>query len=426
MVVRSGILNHTFPVAVAAREVTLNQDLRAAIPYGGIEPRYLALLLRRLQRHILDECSKDGTTVASVEPAKLESALVPVAPLAEQRRVVARIDELFTEIADGEAALARAHDDLDTWRRALLKAAVTGQLTGDWRKACGANDSAAELLSQIQSRRSQDDRPARVDIADVARCDRFSADLPMLPPSWTWTSLDSLTVAPQRNGISIKGSATPPGTMALRLDALTTSGLDLSAVRYIPLSADRIRTYAVRQHDFLVSRANGSASLVGRANYVRDESGYDFVFPDTMIRYPLFPDRALGEWVEFAWASPFSRLQILRRAKTTAGILKISQDDIAQVALPIPPYSEMCEIIERVHQHEAEKSDGEEHVRAASQATMSFRQSILKAAFNGYLVDQDPNDEPAQLLLDRVKALREANPGAQRKSRTLRQRKAVA
>jgi type I restriction enzyme S subunit len=75
MVVRSGILNHTFPVAISDRQVTLNQDMRALIPFEGINPRYLALALRRLQRQILNECSKDGTTVASIELRRLGSMI---------------------------------------------------------------------------------------------------------------------------------------------------------------------------------------------------------------------------------------------------------------------------------------------------------------------------------------------------------------
>src|ERR1700728_5152157 len=146
MVVRSGILSHTFPVAVCDREVTLNQDMRALTPREGIDSRYLANILRRLQRHILYECSKDGTTVASVEPAQLENTFVPIAPVNEQRRIVARIDELFTEIADGETLLTRARDDLDTWRRALLKAAVTGELTRKWRQTFRGNESGTEIV----------------------------------------------------------------------------------------------------------------------------------------------------------------------------------------------------------------------------------------------------------------------------------------
>ena len=62
---------------------------------------------------------------------------------------MARIDELFAEIAEGEAALERARQGLDTWRRALLKAAVTGELTRDWREANRPTETGADLLARI-------------------------------------------------------------------------------------------------------------------------------------------------------------------------------------------------------------------------------------------------------------------------------------
>ncbi len=66
-----------------------------------------------------------------------------------QRSIVARIDELFTDLDDGEAALARARTDLGTWRKALLKAAVTGELTADWRTANPPTETGADLLARI-------------------------------------------------------------------------------------------------------------------------------------------------------------------------------------------------------------------------------------------------------------------------------------
>lgn len=125
MVVRSGILSHTFPVAVCDRPITLNQDMRALTPLDGIVAWYLAYFLRRFQRRILETCSKDGTTVASVDPGRLEEMFVPIAPTAEQNRIVKRIDELFADIAEGEIELARARESLSTLRGALLRAFQT-------------------------------------------------------------------------------------------------------------------------------------------------------------------------------------------------------------------------------------------------------------------------------------------------------------
>ncbi len=99
----------------------------------GIDPRFLQLFMhaRRFVNSATKDTSGDRPRIDFDKIAEIE---IPMAPSAEQRRIVARIDELFTEIADGETSLVRARDDLDTWRRALLKAAVTGELTREWRE----------------------------------------------------------------------------------------------------------------------------------------------------------------------------------------------------------------------------------------------------------------------------------------------------
>src|SRR5579883_2263314 len=83
----------------------------------------------------------------------LRDTQIAIPPLSEQRRIVARIDELFTEIADGEASVARASADLDTWRRALLKAAVTGELTREWREIYRTNEPTINVLEALRGTR---------------------------------------------------------------------------------------------------------------------------------------------------------------------------------------------------------------------------------------------------------------------------------
>ncbi len=173
--------------------------------------------------------------------------------------------------------------------------------------------------------------------------------------------------------------------------------------------------------DLLVSRANGSAEFVGRAVYV-DEIAELVVFPDTIIRYPLGADREIGRWVRLAWSSPFGRSQIRRLAKTTAGILKISQEDISQIALPIPPPAEATEILRRVTDALAAAADTLAMLDAEAADVARLRQSILKAAFEGRLVPQDPADEPAAAPLERMAAGR---PAAGRMGRGRGRRRAL-
>jgi type I restriction enzyme, S subunit len=403
MVMRSGILRHSFPVAVTDRIVTLNQDLRALTPYKGVSPDYVARYLALATNRVLNDCSKDGTTVNSVDVSALERVPVPLAPVAEQRRIVARVDALFADVAEGEAALAEARKGLSSFRRALLKAAVTGELTKDWRAANPATETGHDLLARIARDRASKGVPAARSRRTVDARLLDTSSLPQLPAGWAWATVNEVKAGDQRNGISISGSPSPPGVKAMRLDALTARGLNLDAVRYIPLPEDRIENYRVNIGDLLISRANGSPEFVGRAVYVAD-IGETVVFPDTIIRYPLGTDQQIGWWIELTWNSPFGRSQIRRLAKTTAGILKISQEDIAQIALPIPPRDEAAEILRRVSDALTAAADTLAMLDAEAADAARLKQSILKAAFEGHLVPQDAAEESATELLARLAA----------------------
>jgi len=106
----------------------------------------------------------------------LRESLFPLAPLPEQRRIVERIDALFAEIADGEAALAEARKGLALFRRSLLKAAVTGELTRDWRGVNKPARTDAEGFGQLRQSKS-------------ASSWRPSSALPELPLGWNWCAI---------------------------------------------------------------------------------------------------------------------------------------------------------------------------------------------------------------------------------------------
>ena len=384
---------------IAENPVCTNQGFKSLVLQRAIDPYFLRYYVLFSKKRLNEAAS--GTTFKELSGAAMERILFPIAPLAEQRRIVARIDALFAEIAEGEAAIEEARKGLDLFRRALLKSAVTGELTKDWRDQNPQTDTGHDLLARIRAERSKlapsKGRGRRADAASPLD----TSSLRELPEGWAWATLDDLKFDDQRNGISIAGSSSPPGVKAMRLDALTSRGLNLEAVRYIPLPDDRIDVYRVNSGDLLVSRANGSPEFVGRAVYV-DEIGEAVVFPDTMIRYPLGESQQHGKWIELAWNGPLGRKEIIRLAKTTAGILKISQEDISQVFLPIPPPAEAAEILRRVSSALDAMTDTAAMLDAEAANAARLRQSVLKGAFEGRLSEQDPADEPANALLARV------------------------
>jgi type I restriction enzyme S subunit len=156
----------------------------------------------------------DGSVVPQLKKSILAAVPIPLPPLAEQRRIVERIDELFAEIAEGEAALQRARRDLDIWRRALLKSAVTGELTRDWREANHPTETGAELLSRIRTKMSTSaarTRRPRFPTRPLGHDDVIGTS--ELPQNWVWACWRDV-------GLSQNGRAFPS-------KSYTTSGIKL-------------------------------------------------------------------------------------------------------------------------------------------------------------------------------------------------------
>jgi type I restriction enzyme S subunit len=196
------------------------------------------------------------------------------------------------------------------------------------------------------------------------------------------------------------------GTPILRLTAMRTDRIDLREVRFGELSGDQQRQFAIRLGDIFVSRGNGSIRLVGRSSLVVDEPEELVAFPDTMIRVRLNEQACHPEYFLYIWNSDAVRSQIERTARTTAGIHKISQNDMEHITVPLPTLQQQIEIVAAL---QASLSPAERIAKSIDIELFragNLRRAILTRAFEGKLVPQDPNDEPASVLLERIRAER--------------------
>jgi type I restriction enzyme, S subunit len=133
VVTRSGILRHSFPVAVTTCDLAINQDIKAVTPRTGIDARFVAAQLRAHAAAILSSCAKSGTTVDSIEFDRLKRFPFALCPLPEQRRIVAKLDRLSEHIAKASEEITRSNRLLDNYRQAMLAAAIGGAT----RTGCG-------------------------------------------------------------------------------------------------------------------------------------------------------------------------------------------------------------------------------------------------------------------------------------------------
>lgn len=218
VVVRSGILARTLPVAINKEPVTINQDMRAFLPATGVNSRFLAWQLIAKEREILESCSKDGTTVASIEGPAFAAHPLMVAPSTEQNRIIEKLEELLSDLDAGVAELNTAQRKLAQYRQSLLKAAVEGALTTEWRaaRACSSapQESGADLLQRILT-----ERRARWEAKQLTKFGEQGktppkdwqakypepaapdvAELPSLPEGWVWATIDQCAI--DENGIT--------------------------------------------------------------------------------------------------------------------------------------------------------------------------------------------------------------------------------
>ena len=396
-------------------DATINQALAALVLRGEASEvrRYLKVFL--LSNYVQMRRQAAGGMQPNLNLSIVKRIPVPLAPLNEQRRIVGKIEELFSDLEAGVAALTRARANLKRYRASVLKAAVEGALTAEWRTQHPQVEPASKLLERLLTERRRQweaDQLTKFAAAGKQPPNNWQAkyfeptplnttNLATLPEGWCWASVGRLLIEPTCNGISIKGRNEPPGVPALRLNAMTESGFNYSARRYIDISDELANDLAIRLADFFVSRGNGSLHLVGRGTLAQ-EPGERVVFPDTMIRLRIAEPPVLPRFIGVIWASRLLRRQIETTARTTAGIYKISQADVESFVVPLPPLAEQAEIVATVSEKLSQIESAEVAIEHSLRRAARLRQSILKQAFEGKLVPQDPTDEPASSSLERI------------------------
>ena len=382
------------------------------------DPRLLAYCLPGYLAAINAHTS--AITVKHLSSRTISEIPLPLPPLNEQRRIADMLNELLSDLDAGVATLERVQMKLKHYRATVLKAAVEGALTAEWRAQHRAMEPASALLTRIlaeRRRRREETQLQKFKDAGKEPPKNWkakyqesgatdSAKLPVLPEGWCWATVDHLLAAPIINGISVRGTDGPPGIPALRLNAMSDRGFDYSIKRYLPLKPKAVDDLWITADDFFVSRGNGSKHLVGRGTFAQSPPEH-IIFPDTMMRLRFIKDCLALKWISTIWSSGFVRKQIEKRAKTTAGIYKISQPDLAGITVPVPPLAEQEAIVEAVEDQLSVIDHLEADLEAKMKSSQALRQSILRHAFTGQLALQDPNDEPASELLKRIATQRE-------------------
>ena len=351
----------------------------------NIDARWLFFFMQTDHyRRYIQELAK-GTNINNLRREHLVGLAVPVPPMNVQPQLVAAVERLFTEIDDGAAALERARGDLATWRKALLKAAITGELTADWRAANPPTETGADLLARILAERRNrwlaDSRNKGKRYAEPEGTD--TRNLPSLPQHWCWAAFEQL-IDRLRNGISLKPANSPPGIPILRISSVRAMSVQASDRRWLPENFDVGQSVA-QPGDLLFTRYNGNPDLVGVCGRYRNTD--QIAYPDKiMCAQPAAFHDDLGDYLELAMNAGAARAFVKAYTKTSAGQHGVSGETVKRAPVPLPPAHEITEIVGQYRAASEQADEGWLESAPLENAASTLRQSILAAAFRGDLV----------------------------------------
>jgi type I restriction enzyme S subunit len=367
--------------------------------------RFIWEYLKTIEIQLLEKGK--GLGVINVSASDIESLTLKLPPLNEQNRIVEKLEKLLGKVETVQARLDKIPAILKRFRQAVLAAACSGKLTTDWRE--NNSDNAKNLMLQISEYFNRSIDFSR-DIEGLS----LSDSLEPIPENWALVRFGEV-IQELRNGVPIRPEIQPPGTPILRISAARSGSVDLSDVRYLPNSEKYLPNFKLQDCDLLFTRYNGSLDLLGVCGMVRGLGDETLLYPDKLMRVRFGHNFILPEYAEIFFQSPDARERMIEKSKSSAGQNGISGTDVKLQFFAIPPHEEQKEIVRRVEDLFKFADQIEARYKKARSFTDKLTQSILAKAFRGELVPQDPTDEPASVLLERIRQEKSAAPTSTQK-----------
>ena len=375
-----------------------------------------------------------GVGIPHVDPDLLWNYDFPIAPLAEQHRIVAKIEELFSELDKGIENLKAAQAQLKVYRQALLKHAFEGKLTAQWRtENQGKLETADALLKRIQHERAQryqqqlaeweasgkqGSKPKAPKTLPLLTAEEL-AELPSLPDGWVYVRAEEIT------GFITKGT-TPSKELLFEStgDVPFIKVYNLTKTGFLDFSIDPTFVSYETHNGFL----NRSKVYPGDVlmNIVGPPLGKVSIVPNTypewninqaiaIFRSNIISNRLLAAYL----AHEKTVRAMMKKSKATAGQFNLTLEICRETLIPICGKEEQKEMELLIEAKLSEIDQLDQTITTSLQQADALRQSILKKAFSGQLVPHDPNDEPASVLLARIQAEKMNNSNINKNQRQI-------
>jgi type I restriction enzyme S subunit len=278
---------------------------------------------------------------SSINQPKLKNIDFVLPPYPTQQAIVSKIEELFSELDKGIENLKTALQQLRVYRQSVLKWAFEGKFTNE------------NLNGE-------------------------------LPAGWRLVTLGTVIEKP-KYGTSKKCDYKTKGFGVLRIPNIARGTIDSSDLKYSSFTNQEIKTYNLQEGDILTIRSNGSVDLVGKCAIVtkKEES---FLYAGYLIRLRPIPNLILSKYLLYILTTTNLRSQIEEKAKSTSGVNNINSIELAALKLILPPIDEQEQIINEIESRLSVADKMQETINQSLQQSEALRQSILKQAFEGKLV----------------------------------------
>jgi len=366
----------------------------------NLEILYLFYYFDYIRPKIIQQ-NRQGITQVNLNIDIVKNITLYLPPLPEQRRIVIKIEELLTQLDAGVASLKKVQAQLKRYRQAVLKAAFEGRLTQEWRERKNASISVQKLLEQISSERKKIIEKSGKNVKPTQPIsDEESAQLPKLPEEWTWVKIDALSnmITDGKHGDCQDENNS--GFFFLSAKDVKNGKLHYKEARQVK-KEDFLEVYnrtSLESGDIVIT----NSGTIGRVAVIENTP---------LTRYTSFqksvaiikPVKGFFDSHYLAYYLMGSVQSLEKKSKGTAQKNLLIRD-IKDFPIAFPPHDEQQVIIEEIERYFSQIDHLEKTITTSLRQAESLRQSILKQAFEGKLVPQDPNDEPASILLERIKA----------------------
>ena len=432
-----------FPLDGVEKYVTVVDVCAVRLGTSSITPKYVMYAINSPRTRTAIEALKSGSTRKRISRGNLARVEIPLAPQNEQRRIVAKIEELFSELDKGIESLKAARAKLNIYRQAVLKHAFEGKLTAQWREENKDKlETPERLLARIKQQREaryeqrlqewkaavkrweeggkSGRKPAKpkkpLQLVDVPQ--DLIVKLPHLPEGWLWAYLSDISDVSGGLTKNQKRNSLPRKMKYLRVANVYADEILTDDIHEIGVTDSEAKAVALKAGDLLIVEGNGSIDQIGRVALWDGELS-DCGHQNHLIRTRLLKNFLPRFFLQFL-LSPLGRDLIVREASSTSGLHTLSISKVSNLVVPVASSAEESAVVAQIEERLSKVDKTLEDIDTQLVMSEALRQSILKNAFSGQLVPQDPDDEPASSLLERIKAEKAAR--SQNNTRAKRRR----